>query len=134
MARPLEGSRLLGVILLIVGLGLSYFEIVQPLQEAAQGARRVTWNDNWPFMGLFLSLLGLVAAIFPKILCARSFRFIGKGKLRIYGWLLIGALSRTRLRSVRSSTTRLPSLAINRPRLGELLGLRSKSQAQPQTA
>lgn len=91
-ARPFEGSRLIGVFLLVIGVGVSYFEIVQPLQEAAQGARRVTWADNWSFMGLLLSLFGLAAAIFPKILSGRSIIFNNKGKLSIYGWLLFATL------------------------------------------
>lgn len=91
-ARPLQGSRRGGVILLLIGLGVSYLEIVEPLQEAAQGARRVTWNDSWSFVGLLLSLLGIVAVIFPKILSEGSFMFKSKGKLSISGWLLLGAL------------------------------------------
>ncbi len=91
-ARPLQGSRRSGVILLIIGLAVSYLEIVEPLQEAAQGVRRVTWNDSWSFVGLVLSLLGIVAVIFPKILSEGSFMFKSKGKLSISGWLLLGAL------------------------------------------
>jgi hypothetical protein len=71
---------------------VSYLEIVEPLQEAAQGARRVTWNDSWSFAGLLLTLLGIVAVIFPKILSEGSFMFKSKGKLSISGWLLLGAL------------------------------------------
>jgi hypothetical protein len=91
-ARPLQGSRRHGVILLIIGLGVSYLEIVEPLQEAAQGARRVTLNDSWSFAGLVLSLFGIVAVIVPKILSENSFMFRSKGKLSIAGWLLLGAL------------------------------------------
>jgi hypothetical protein len=91
-ARPLQGSRWSGVILLLIGLGVSYLEIVEPLQEAAQGVRSVTWNDSWSFAGLLLTLLGIVAVIFPKILSEGSFMFKSKGKLSISGWLLLGVL------------------------------------------
>ena len=91
-ARPLQGSRRSGAILLIIGLAVSYLEIVEPLQEAVQGARRVTWNDNWSFVGLLLSLLGIAAVIFPKILSEGSLMFKSKGKLSIPGWLLLAAL------------------------------------------
>ena len=91
-ARPLQGSRWHGVVLLIIGLGVSYLEIVEPLQEAAQGLRRVTLNDSWSFVGLVLSLLGSAAVICPKILSESSFKFRRKGKLNFAGWLLFGAL------------------------------------------
>ncbi len=91
-ARPLRGSRRGPVVLLLIGLGVSYFEIGEPLQEAAQGARRVTWNDGWSFAGMLLSLLGIVAVIFPKILAESSFMFKSKGKLSALGWLVLAAL------------------------------------------
>ena len=88
-AHPSERSRLVGIFLLIIGLLVSYFEIVQPLQEAAQGARRVTWTDNWSFMGVLCGLLGISVTIYPKMLSENSIFFKNKSKLSLFGWLML---------------------------------------------
>ncbi len=91
-ARPFRGTRLLGVVLLVIGLVVSYFEIVQPLQEAALGVRSISWTDSWSFMGLLCGLFGLSIAIYPKILSENSFVYKNKSKLSIWGWLMLAAL------------------------------------------
>ena len=91
-AHPSERSRLVGIFLLIIGLLVSYFEIVQPLQEAAQGARRVTWTDNWSFMGVLCGLLGISVTIYPKMLSENSIFFKNKSKLSLFGWLMLAIL------------------------------------------
>ena len=64
-----------GCVLLIFGLVVSYSEILQPLQEAAQGARRVTWTDNWSFMGVLCGPLGISVTMYPKMLSENSIPF-----------------------------------------------------------
>lgn len=91
-ARPFEGSRWIGVALLVIGLLVSYFEILQPLQEAAQGVRRVSWDDGLSSMGLMSGLLGAAIAIHPKIMGGNSIFYKNKSKLSIWGWLLLAVL------------------------------------------
>ena len=55
--------HLLGAILLIIGLGFSYWQIWLPLQAARHHATEVSYESRGQFIGVFCTLIGLAKLV-----------------------------------------------------------------------
>jgi hypothetical protein len=88
--RP--GSRIQGVLLLIVGLVAGYLSIYMPLKEASEHAPEISYAGHFAFLAPPLILLGIMAIIFPSMTTNDTFLLKSKDKLSAYGWLMVVAL------------------------------------------
>lgn len=91
-AAPSKGSRLQGMLLLIVGLVIGYFSIVIPLQEAYSKAPKISLYFKFAFLSPALILLGILVIIVPSTLTDQSFMTRGHNKLSVAGWALVVVL------------------------------------------
>jgi hypothetical protein len=89
---PLEGSRLQGILILLVGLVGGYFSIYMPLKEAQEHAAEISWAGHFAFLAPPLVLLGVLAFIFPSMTTNNTFLLKSKDKLSGAGWLVVIAL------------------------------------------
>lgn len=88
-----KGSRLQGLLLLIVGLALGYFSIILPLQQAYSHAPKISLYFKWAFLSPVLVLLGILAIIIPSVTADQSFILRGPKKLSFAGWILLIVLA-----------------------------------------
>ncbi len=87
-----KGSRLQGLVLLIIGLGFGYFFIVRPLQQAYSHAPEISLYFKWAFVSPVLVLFGILAIIVPSVTTDQSFMLKAPNKLSFAGWALAIAL------------------------------------------
>lgn len=88
-AATSKGSRLKGLLLLILGLVIGYFSIVLPLQEAYSKAPKISMYFKFAFLSPALICLGILAIIVPSTLTDQSFMSSGPNKLSVAGWALV---------------------------------------------
>src|SRR5579862_6725839 len=84
-----KGSRLQGLSMLIAGLGLGYFFIVVPLQQAYNHAPEVSLSFKLAFLSPAFVILGILATIIPSMTTDQSFMLRAPNKLSIAGWVLL---------------------------------------------
>jgi hypothetical protein len=89
---PLEGSRLQGILIIIIGLVAGYFSIYLPLKQAQEHAQEISYAGHFAFLSPPLILLGVLAFIFPSMTTDNTFLLKSKGKLSVAGWMLVLAL------------------------------------------
>lgn len=89
--RP--GSRIQGVLLLIIGVVAGYFSIYLPLKEAQEHAQEISLAGHFAFLSPPLILLGILAIIFPSMTTNDTFLLKSKDKLSAAGWLVVLALT-----------------------------------------
>jgi hypothetical protein len=88
-----KGSRLQGLLILIVGLALGYFSIILPLQQAYNHAPKISLSFKLAFLSPALVLLGILAIIIPNTTTDQSFILKGPKKLSFAGWILLIVLA-----------------------------------------
>ncbi len=91
-SSPLEGSRLQGVLLFVIGVVAGYFSIYLPLKQASEHAEEISYAGHFAFLAPPLILLGVLAFIFPSMTTDNTFLLKSKGKLSGAGWLVVLAL------------------------------------------
>jgi uncharacterized membrane protein len=91
-AAASKGSRLQGVLLVILGLVIGYFSVVLPLQEAYSKAPKISLYFKFSFLSPALILLGILAIVVPSVLTDQSFMSRGPNKLSVAGWALVVVL------------------------------------------
>jgi hypothetical protein len=92
-AKTWEGSRLQGVVILVLGLLAGYFAIVLPLQEAYSHTPEISMYFKFAFLSPALILLGILAIIFPSLTTNQTFLLKSHNKLSVAGWALVVALA-----------------------------------------
>ena len=88
-----KGSRLQGLLMLIVGLALGYFSIILPLQQAYSHAPKVSLYFKFAFLSPALVLAGILAIIVPSVTTDQSFILRAPNKLSLAGWILVIVLA-----------------------------------------
>jgi|HubBroStandDraft_1064217.scaffolds.fasta_scaffold198151_2 hypothetical protein len=88
-----KGSRLQGLLMLIVGLAIGYFSIIRPLQQAYSNAPEISLSFKLAFLSPVLVLLGILAIIIPNVTTDQSFILSGPSKLSFAGWILVIVLA-----------------------------------------
>jgi uncharacterized membrane protein len=88
-----KGSRLQGLLILILGLAAGYFSIVRPLQQAYEKAPEITLSYKFAFLAPALLILGIVALIAPSVTTDQSFILREPNKLSFVGWIFVIALA-----------------------------------------
>jgi hypothetical protein len=84
-----KGSRLQGLLMLILGLGFGYFSIVLPLQQAYSNAPDVSLSFKLAFLSPALVILGILAIIVPSVTTDQTFILRAPNKLSLAGWTLV---------------------------------------------
>jgi hypothetical protein len=84
-----KGSRLQGLLMLIIRLAIGYFSIIRPLQQAYSNAPNISVSFKLAFLSPVLVLLGILAIIVPSMTTDRSFILSGPNKLSFAGWALL---------------------------------------------
>ena len=84
-----KGSRLQGLLMLVVGLGFGYFFIVLPLQQAYSHAPKVSLSFKLAFLSPALVILGILSIIIPSMTTDQSFMLRAPNKLSFAGWILL---------------------------------------------
>jgi len=88
-----KGSRLQGLLVLILGLTMGYFSIVRPLQQAHRNAPEISSYFKLAFLSPALVLLGVLAVIVPSVTTDQSFILRAPNKLSLAGWILLIVLA-----------------------------------------
>jgi len=84
-----KGSRLQGLLMLIVGLAIGYFSIIRPLQQAYGKVPEVSLSFKLAFLSPVLVLFGILAIIVPSVTTDQSFILKEPNKLSVAGWILL---------------------------------------------
>ena len=84
-----KGSRLQGLFIFTLGLGLGYFSIIRPLQQAYGNAPSISLSFKLAFLSPVLVLLGVLAIIVPSVTTDQSFILSSPNKLSFAGWALL---------------------------------------------
>jgi hypothetical protein len=84
-----KGSRLQGLVILILGLVGGYFSIILPLQQAYNHEPEISLYFKWGFLSPALVLLGILAIIVPSVTTDQSFILKAPNKLSFAGWVLL---------------------------------------------
>lgn len=92
-AEAPKGSRLKGVLLIVVGLVGAYFSIVLPLQEAYSHAPNLSLYFKFAFLSPALIVLGILATAVPSTLTDYSFLTSAPNKLSAAGWMVVIGLA-----------------------------------------
>ena len=56
-----------GLVSVILGLGLAFFYLYLPLQQARAGAQRVSWIGDWGFVSPAFIIFGIALMLFPRL-------------------------------------------------------------------
>lgn len=88
-----KGSRLQGLLLLIVGIAMGYFSIIRPLQQAYSNAPEISLSFKFAFLSPVFVLLGILAIIVPSVTTDQSFILRAPNKLSFAGWILLIGLA-----------------------------------------
>jgi len=88
-ATTSKGSRLKGLLLLILGLNIGYVSIVIPLQEAYSKAPKISLYFKFAFLSPALICIGILVILVPSTLTDQSFMSRGHNKLSVAGWALV---------------------------------------------
>ncbi len=88
-----KGSRLQGLVILVVGLAAGYFSIIRPLQQAYGNAPQISLSFKFAFLSPVLVLVGILAVAVPSVTTDQSFILSGPNKLSFAGWVLLIVLA-----------------------------------------